>query len=81
MTEPASLSAATARGTTLALVALEAMPCGCISSVFRANPTVVEVEVVEAKGPHCSLTRHRPGDVVRLGVPNVVFAEGDEPQV
>ena len=65
----------------MALVALEAMPCGCISSVFRANPTIVEVEVVEAKGPHCSLARHRTGDVVRLGVPKFMLAEGDEPEV
>ena len=42
---------------------------------------VVELEVVEAKGPHCSVKRHRTGEVVRLGVPMAYLAEGDEPQV
>jgi hypothetical protein len=53
----------------LTLVALESLPCGCVSGVYHANPTIVELELVEAKGPHCVFVEHRPGGVVRLGVP------------
>lgn len=57
------------RAAALSLVTLESLPCGCVSGVYQANPTVVEVELVEAKGPHCVFLEHRPGGVVRLGVP------------
>ena len=50
----------------LALVMLETLPCGCITAVYRASPTVVEVDVVEAKGPHCRFFGHRAGQVMRL---------------
>ena len=57
----------------LTLIALEALPCGCVSGLYRANPTAnpgpVELELVEAKGPHCVFVEHRAGSVVRLGVP------------
>jgi hypothetical protein len=58
-----------ARPAALTLVTLESLPCGCVSGVYHANPTIVEVELVEAKGPHCVFMEHRPGGVVRLGLP------------
>jgi hypothetical protein len=32
----------------------------------------VEVELVEATGPHCLYDEHRMGDVVRLGLPEIL---------
>jgi hypothetical protein len=49
-----------------------------VSGVYQANPTVVEVELVEAKGPHCVYVHHRPGGVVRLGLPEDAPYLGDE---
>jgi hypothetical protein len=57
------------RAASLSLVAFESLPCGCVSGVYHASPTVVEVELVEAKGPHCVFLEHRAGGVVRLGLP------------
>ena len=54
----------------MTLIALESLPCGCVSGVYQANPIAVELELLEAKGPHCIYEEHRPGGVVRLGVPN-----------
>lgn len=68
----------TSRAAALTLVALESLPCGCISGVYQANPTVVELELVEAKGPHCVYVAHRLGGVVRLGLPEQLVLEGDE---
>jgi hypothetical protein len=65
----------------LTLVTLDALPCGCIAGVYRARPTVVELELVEAKGPHCLFYGHRTGQVVRLGVPDQWEADGGEPLV
>ena len=62
--------------TALTLLALESLPCGCVSGVYGALPTVVELELVEAKGPHCLHTAHRAGGVVRLGLPEEFFDEG-----
>lgn len=73
-----------ARGTraaALTLVTLETLPCGCVSGRYRARPTVVEVELVEAKGPHCLFYRHRAGQVTSLGVPDQWEVEGGEPLV
>jgi hypothetical protein len=56
------------RGALMTLVALESMPCGCVSGVYESTPTLVEVELVEAKGPHCVFIEHRAGGVVRLGL-------------
>ena len=73
-----------ARGTraaSLTLVALATLPCGCVSGVYRARPTVVEVELVEAKGPHCRFYRHQAGNVTRLGMPDQWETEGTEAQV
>lgn len=69
------------RAASLALVALEGLPCGCVAGVYRARPTLVEVELVEAKGPHCLFHAHRLGQVTRLGVPEYWETEGDEAQV
>ena len=67
-----------ARATSLTLVMLETLPCGCVSGTYRARPTVVEVELVEAKGPHCLFDQHRAGQVTRLGVPDRWETEGGE---
>ena len=52
------------------LVTLQTMPCGCVAAIYRARPTVVEVDVLEAKGPHCRFYGHRMGEVIDLGVPD-----------
>jgi hypothetical protein len=44
------------------------MPCGCVSGVYLASPDVVELELVEAKGPHCRVRGHRAGHLVGIGV-------------
>jgi hypothetical protein len=66
-----SSRAAARRAAAMSLLALETLPCGCVTAVYRARPTVVEVEFVEAKGPHCLFHRHRQGHVTRLGVPEI----------
>ena len=66
------------RGDSLSLVNLETLPCGCVSGVYRARPTVVEVDIVEAKGPHCLFYRHQAGQVMRLGLPDQWETEGGE---
>ena len=72
-----SPSAQRRRSDAMTLLALETMPCGCVAGVYQARPTVVEVEFVEAKGPHCVFSGHRTGKVTRLGVPAVNFGPGD----
>ena len=69
------------RAAAMTLLALETMPCGCVAGVYQARPTVVEVEFVEAKGPHCVFSRHRAGHVTRLGVPESLVADTGEPLV
>ena len=66
------------RAAAMTLLALETMPCGCVAGVYQARPSVVEVEFVEAKGPHCVFTRHRTGHVTRLGVPESLVTENGE---
>lgn len=66
------------RAAALSLVALESLPCGCVSGIYLANPTVVELELVEAKGPHCVYDSHRLGSVVRLGLPEEISLESSE---
>jgi hypothetical protein len=63
------------RAASMPLVALEALPCGCIAGVYQAPPSVVEVEFVEAKGPHCLFSRHRAGHVTRLGMPEPMVVD------
>ncbi len=48
-------------------VAFQALPCGCVSGVYLAYPSVVELELVEAKGPHCRVSSHRTGRLVGIG--------------
>jgi hypothetical protein len=62
----------------MTLLGLETMPCGCVTGVYQARPTAVEVEFVEAKGPHCVFARHRSGEVTWLGVPDSMTAETGE---
>ena len=77
----ASISSVRPTGTIFELEALEGLPCGCVAGVYQARPTVVEVEFVEAKGPHCVFSGHRTGKVTRLGVPENLMAETGEPLV
>jgi hypothetical protein len=69
------------RAAAMTLLNLETLPCGCVAGVYQARPTVVEVEFVEAKGPHCLFSRHRSGHVTRLGVPEMMVADTGEPLV
>ena len=69
------------RAAAMTLLALETLPCGCVAGVYQARPTVVEVEFVEAKGPHCVFSRHRAGQVTRLGVPEAMVSDTGEPLV
>jgi hypothetical protein len=69
------------RAASMSLLGLESMPCGCVAGVYQARPTVVEVEFVEAKGPHCVFARHRVGEVMRLGVPESMIVDLGEPLV
>jgi hypothetical protein len=78
---PTSSLARSSRAAALTLVTLVTLPCGCVSGVYRARPTVVELELLEAKGPHCLFYRHRAGQVTRLGVPDNLEAEGGEAEV
>lgn len=76
-----ALTPASARGTRtpgLTFVTLETLPCGCVTALYRARPTVVEVDVVEAKGPHCRVFRHRAGQVIGLGVPEPLETDTDD---
>jgi hypothetical protein len=59
------------RSNAMTLLALDTLPCGCVAAVYQARPMPVEVEFVEAKGPHCVFSHHRAGEVNRLGVAEV----------
>ena len=61
----------------MTLLALESMPCGCVSGVYQARPGVMEIEFVEAKGPHCVFAGHRAGLLMRLAVPESILSDGD----
>ena len=65
----ASISSVRPTGTIFELEALEGLPCGCVAAAYRARPWDVAVVSLEAKGPHCVFSRHRAGQVNRLGVP------------
>jgi hypothetical protein len=64
------------RADSMTLLTLDVMPCGCVASLYQARPSVVEVEYVEAKGPHCVFSRHRVGRMSRLGLPDFPTLEG-----
>src|SRR5688500_16328833 len=59
------------------LEALEGLPCGCVAAAYRARPWDVAVVSLEAKGPHCILSGHASGQILRLGDPSE-FDEEDE---
>ena len=65
----------------MTLVTLQPMPCGCVAAIYRARPTVVELELVEAKGPHCRFYGHRTGQVISLGLPDMPEGGPPEPTV
>lgn len=66
------------RSAGLTLVSLETLPCGCVAGVYQARPAFVQVDVVEAKGPHCLFARHTAGQVTHLGLPDHWGGEGGE---
>jgi hypothetical protein len=72
--QTASISSVRPTGTIFELEALEGLPCGCVAAAYRARPWDVAVVSLEAKGPHCILMGHAPGQILRLGDP----AEFDE---
>ena len=47
---------------------LHALPCGCVTAVYRTQPWDVEVVALEARGPHCIIQQHEMGTVLGLGV-------------
>jgi hypothetical protein len=52
-----------------------AVPAGALNYVrptaaYRARPWDVAVVSLEAKGPHCILTGHANGQILRLGDPS-----------
>jgi hypothetical protein len=55
--------------TVFELEALEGLPCGCVAAAYRARPWDVAVVSLEAKGPHCILSGHASGQILRLGDP------------
>jgi hypothetical protein len=64
--------AAAHRAASMSLLGLDALPCGCVTGIYCARPTAVEVEFVEAKGPHCVFPLHRADQVTRLGLPEML---------
>ncbi len=65
----------------MTLVTLQTMPCGCVAALYRARPMLVEIELVEAKGPHCRFYRHQAGQVIGLGVSDALDGAMTEPEV
>lgn len=63
--------------TVFELEALEGLPCGCVAAAYRALPWDVAVVSLEAKGPHCILSGHTSGQILRLGDPSE-FEEEEE---
>lgn len=60
------------------LVGLERLACGCVAGVYHARPASMELEFVEAKGPHCPYAGHRADGISRLGFADLIGSE-DEP--
>ncbi len=56
----------------------EGLPCGCVVAVYRVPQMEIEVELVEARGPHCLDASHHIGRVIRLGGPAEVEEDDDE---
>jgi hypothetical protein len=61
--------------TVFELEALEGLPCGCVAAAYRARPWDVAVVSLEAKGPHCILSGHTNGQILRLGDPSEFDAD------
>jgi hypothetical protein len=72
-----SLVALKPRSTKFELEALEGLPCGCVAAAYRARPWDVAVVSLEAKGPHCIMTGHAQGQILRLG-DILEFQDADE---
>lgn len=71
MAVPASaLTSVRPTTTVFELEALEGLPCGCVAAAYRARPWDVAVVSLEAKGPHCILSGHESGQILRLGDPD-----------
>jgi hypothetical protein len=66
------------RPATFEFEALEGLPCGCVAAAYRARPWDVAVVSLEAKGPHCILTGHTSGQILRLGDPSEFDEEGED---
>jgi len=70
-------SVATPTLAAMTLLELEQLPCGCVASIYQMGPAELELEFVEAKGPHCVFGDHRAGDISRLGLPDdLVVTDG-----
>lgn len=69
------------RADPLSLITLQALPCGCVAGLYRARPSVGEVELLEAKGPHCRFYGHRADQVISLGLTDMLDNQGTEPSV
>ncbi|HEX5111010.1 MAG TPA: hypothetical protein VFV95_21310 [Vicinamibacterales bacterium] len=67
-----------ARGPSLPLLAFESLPCGCVAGVYQTASAVVEVELVEAKGPHCVFPWHRTGEMTRIALPESALEASEE---
>jgi hypothetical protein len=73
-----SISRVRPTATVFELEALEGLPCGCVTAAFRARPWDVAVVSLEAKGPHCILSGHTSGQVLRLGDSSEFDEEEDD---
>ena len=51
-----------------AFTSFHALPCGCITGVYRTRPWDVEVVALEVQGPHCHIDQHAVGTVLGLGM-------------
>jgi hypothetical protein len=59
------------------LEALEGLPCGCVTAIYRTRPSGFLVVALEAQGPHCTLLGHTTGQLLRLGDPADLDSEDD----
>jgi hypothetical protein len=48
----------------LELEALDPLPCGCVTAIFRIGQRGARVMSVEAKGPYCLYAQHSAGRLV-----------------
>ena len=57
----------------LELEALDPLPCGCVTAIFRVGRHGVRVMSVEAKGPYCVHVQHSTGRVVGSEEPDGAY--------